>query len=303
LYSALATLPALKWIGLSNNLRQDESALAHPESLTELLRVPSLQSARFYKFDFTSALCQAAANALMEGAVITNLQFRYCSFSAEGGATILASALSKNTSVSLIQVVSPSDDVIGNALAAALPLNTTLQDIYFSDSYPVVSPLLFLGQNKGLNTLIIGGSWLVDESLCTAIQNGLGMNETLESLKFEQSRICDDNADLWCRAFSFLRTNKAIKSLIIELRDATKSCVVAALCRHIAAMLQDNASLESLVIQSVNKMKAEDYLAFIAALQDNTTLKTLQFYGYGYQLLTQLTDDENKQIAKTLKKN
>jgi hypothetical protein len=129
LYSALATLPALKWIGLSNLGEQitpeDESALAHPESLTELLRVPSLRTVRFYKFYFTSALCQAAANALMEDAVITNLRFRSCSFSAEGSATILASALSRNTSVSLLQVVSPSDDVLGNALAAALPSNTT----------------------------------------------------------------------------------------------------------------------------------------------------------------------------------
>jgi hypothetical protein len=47
LYSALATLPALESIRLSN-LRprartEDESTLANPESLTELLRVPSLR--------------------------------------------------------------------------------------------------------------------------------------------------------------------------------------------------------------------------------------------------------------------
>jgi hypothetical protein len=61
LYSALATLPALESIRLCGC---DEEitpyplpALAHPESLTELLRVPSLRSVCFYKFSFTDALC------------------------------------------------------------------------------------------------------------------------------------------------------------------------------------------------------------------------------------------------------
>jgi hypothetical protein len=48
LYSALATLPALESLILSNTGRQarpeDESTIAHHESLTELLRVPSLRS-------------------------------------------------------------------------------------------------------------------------------------------------------------------------------------------------------------------------------------------------------------------
>jgi hypothetical protein len=52
LYSALATLPALKSVKLMNfgiyTRPVDESTLANPESLTELLRVPSLRSVTFF---------------------------------------------------------------------------------------------------------------------------------------------------------------------------------------------------------------------------------------------------------------
>jgi hypothetical protein len=100
----------------------------------------------------------------------------------------------------------------------------------------------------------------MDESLCTAIQNGLGMNETLESLELIRVRLPDDNADLWCRALSFLRANKAIKSLKVNVkRGDTESCL-SAFRIDIAAMLQENTSLESLSIQSSRiKIKAEDY--------------------------------------------
>jgi hypothetical protein len=47
LYLALATLPALETMRLSNHgletQPEAESALAHPKSLTELLRVPTLR--------------------------------------------------------------------------------------------------------------------------------------------------------------------------------------------------------------------------------------------------------------------
>jgi hypothetical protein len=38
------------------------------------------------------------------------------------------------------------------------------------------------------------------------------MNETLEPLELNRVSLSDDNADLWYRAFSFLRTNEALKS-------------------------------------------------------------------------------------------
>ncbi len=63
-------------------------------------------------------------------------------------------------------------------------------------------------------------------------------------------------------------------------------------------MLQDNASLESLSIHSMTKIKVKDYPAFITALKPNTTLKTLSI-----DHLLRLTDDEGKQMAALLKKN
>jgi hypothetical protein len=51
LYSALATLPALESISFSNGRQQarqqNESTLANSETLTELLRVPSIRSVHF----------------------------------------------------------------------------------------------------------------------------------------------------------------------------------------------------------------------------------------------------------------
>ncbi len=51
----------------------------------------------------------------------------------------------------------------------------------------------------------------------TEIKNGLGTNETLESLELKDVPLRDDNADLWCRALSFLHTNKAPKSLAVHV--------------------------------------------------------------------------------------
>jgi hypothetical protein len=147
---------------------------------------------------------------------------------------------------------------------------------------------------------------MMDKSLSTAMKDGLGMNETLESLELNE-HLYQENTTMWCKALSFLRTNRSLKSLMVTFcEDATKSCV-AALCRHIAAMLQENESLESLTIVkswSTIRVKAEEYLSFITALQHNTTLKSLNLGGSGrLHVSTTLTHDEDKQMAALLKKN
>jgi hypothetical protein len=310
LYSALATLPALEAIRLCRRQirAEDESPLAHPESLTELLRVPSLRSVGFDFFDFTPALSRATANALMEGTVITTLEFISCTFPEGGSAAVLANALTRNTSVSYIEVDSPFGGTLNGALAAALPLNSMWRDLVLSgrrfdddDFSPV---LLALGKNTALKTLALSAFGSMDESLCKIMQDVFGTNETLESLELNGCR-CDENAaSMWCRALSFLRTNKALKSLAFFFNmDVTESCI-STLRRDIAAMLQDNASLESLSIRKggyrTEIMKAEDYIAIVTALQHNTTLKSLDLRGCGG--LT-LTHDEDMQMAALLKKN
>jgi hypothetical protein len=315
LYSALATLPVLESMELSNRglLAQpwDVSTLANTESLTELLRVPTLRSVKFYCFSFTPALFRATANAFMEGSAITNLVFTACRFSIGEWAVLMANGLSRNTSVTCIDIVAACDETLCNALAAALTSNSTLLRLdlgqqNYNDGYPLyLSPLFSaLGQNTGLKTLNIGVSchMEMDESLSTAIKNGLGTNQTLESLKLEYAILRDRNVALWCSAFSFLRINKSLKSLMVTLKDdATKSCA-SAFRIDIAAMLQENASLESLTIQSWNPIgrKAENNFALVTVLQHNTTLKTLSMYQNGS---LRLTDDEGKQMVTLLKKN
>jgi hypothetical protein len=123
LYSVLATLTALeeirlsKW-ELSRNV-EDKSALANAKSLTELLQVPTSWFVDFRHFSFTPALCQATANAFREGTSITNLEFWNCYF--PGGECAV-------TSISVVLIVGGA---LYNALAAALPLTSTLQELFF----------------------------------------------------------------------------------------------------------------------------------------------------------------------------
>jgi hypothetical protein len=155
LFSTLATLPALESVTLGAPVARqvDESTLAHPESLTDLLRVPTLRSVRFHRFSFTSALFQATANALIEGTAITKLEFIECFFFAEESIAILANGLSRNTSVISISVVKCNNArALYSALAAALPSNSTLQHLELgvqdnddNDYLPAV--FLVLGNN------------------------------------------------------------------------------------------------------------------------------------------------------------
>jgi hypothetical protein len=144
LYSALATLPALESVRLSNS--RNASALANPESLTELLRLPSLRSVAFDYFCFTPALCQATANALMEGTAVTKLELRFCSFSAPECASMMANGFSRNTSVSNIKASFDEqfDPTLYIALATALPSNSTLRDLSVGLQHQCCTPVVIL---------------------------------------------------------------------------------------------------------------------------------------------------------------
>ncbi len=131
----------------------------------------------------------------MEGTAVTNLEFLDCSFPAEECAAILAYAFSRNTSVSYIKVELYPNEALYSVLATALPSNSTLRRLDFGQQYEHGGPdsssvFLALGKNTGLDTLrlVIYGS--MGEALCTAMAEGLGMNETLESLEFNE---CSSN--------------------------------------------------------------------------------------------------------------
>lgn len=101
--SALATLPNLNrcifyyryYLQLG---REDVPTFQRPESVTDLLRAPSLRSMHFLRFRCPRNICEAIAIALRYGSSMTLLSFCECSFP-EGGSEIIASALEENSSV------------------------------------------------------------------------------------------------------------------------------------------------------------------------------------------------------------
>jgi hypothetical protein len=303
LYSALATLPALETVELRTLEPDEGSTLVNPETLTELLRVPTLLSVKFCHFYFTRALCQATANAFTEGTEIADLEFEDCQFSDEECALMMANGLSRNTSLASIEVdESPFDEALKCASAAALASNSKLQFLSYEASHTNMSPIfLGLGNNSGLDDLIIKGCESMDESLCTAMEYGLGMNETLRVLELHRIRLRDDNFALWCRALSFLRT-KALRVLRLFMEQGVTESCASAFCMRIAAMLQENASLEIICIVTSGELRVEGYVALLPALQNNTTLKSLRLSDEAYGP-NNLTDNEDKQIASLLKKN
>jgi hypothetical protein len=192
LYSELATLPALESVKLCRRqIRpEDEITLARPESLSELLRVPSLRSVRFDKFDFTPALFRSMASALMEGTAVAKLEFRDCSFPAVECNDRMTNGLSRNTMViSIIAYECKNARALFDALPAALSSNSTLTHLELGRQDYVGGPVSLspifsaLGHNTGLKSQKVGVCDSTEESMCTAINDGLRMNETLKSLE------------------------------------------------------------------------------------------------------------------------
>jgi hypothetical protein len=142
LYSALATLPALESIVISNRgvdtRLEDESALANPESLTELLRLPNLRFVCFDCFFLTPALFQATANA----SPTTKVKFRDCSFSTDTYAAIMPSGLGRNTSVRCIRFEVRGVAAFYRVLTTALPSNSTLQERFLLKFLGLTTTLL-----------------------------------------------------------------------------------------------------------------------------------------------------------------
>jgi hypothetical protein len=129
LCSALATLPNLQSVFLGHRAlgREEVPNLGRPESMTELLRVPSLRSVEFHAFCFTNPMCEATANALKEGSVVTTLHLDNCSFP-EGGGEKIVSALKRNATLTTFLISTDSiNEAFCDAMAASLLSNSMLQ--------------------------------------------------------------------------------------------------------------------------------------------------------------------------------
>jgi hypothetical protein len=119
-------------------------------------------------------------------------------------------------------------------------------------------------------------------------------------LELRRIRLRDDNFALWCRALSLLRT-KALRELRLCMEEGVTESCASAFRMHVAAMLQENASLEIMYIITPGEIKVEEYVALLSTLQNNTTLKALRLHRDFMTL--RLTDDEDKQIVSLLRKN
>jgi hypothetical protein len=304
--SLLATFPSLESVELC--LTEDQLELVNVEPFRELLRAPALRFVTFSGFHFTNALCHATATALEEGSSINDIQFGIeCTFP-DGGRAIVANALKRNTSVTNVEFLDVCDEPLCNTLAVVLLHNSTLQNLTLTLSVGgggilFSSILLSLGMNTTLKSLDAYISDRFGDELCAAITSGLTKNTTLENLTLTGMLPRDDDGAASARnALSFLRTNTTLKSLTVffVVPDRNGS-YTSAFRLEAVKMMEDNPCLESLSITSNNKIKLDELLEVLSALQLNTTLKTLGFEYYNRSIY--FSDDEVNQLVSILRNN
>jgi hypothetical protein len=308
LCSALLTLPALDSVSFNARFGQGPEEEQSLESMLELLQSPILRKVLFESIVFTNTLSAAIARALKERSEIANLYVN-SPFPEGGGEAVIARALKTNTTLKCLQIYNRANEAFCEVLTAILLSNSTLQELSFCGSgcCPWLSPLfLSLQVNNGLKKLTISGFDFIDEKLSTAMRLGLGSNSTLEFLNIYAITAHDDTSlwretahndtSLWREALSFLRTNTALKKLDIRFEQNVTKSHVTAIRMEVLAMLRENESLETLAMVS-DDTSFEDYLVFVAEIQPNTTLKSLE-------LVTLCVDDDKmKDLIPILKKN
>jgi hypothetical protein len=305
LCSVLLTLPALENVSFEHTGVQGPEEGQSLESMVKLLQSPNLRRVFFESVVFTDALCQAVAKALKERSQITDLRFLKCSFPV-GGNTVIARALETNTTLKCFHLFGGADEVFCEVVAAALRLNSTLLSLGFdcSGSCSWSSPLfLALQVNNVLEALYIDGIECIDENMSTAMKLGLANNSTLELLNFCGITANNDDAPpLWREAFSFLRTTTALKILYLHFGQNVETSRAGTICQEVLAMLRENESLEKLFM-IVPGASFEDYLACVAAIQRNTTLKTLSLHDEDIYLNEDGGIEDTRAIIPVLKKN
>jgi hypothetical protein len=304
LCSTLLTLPALENVSFNDITDQRAEDGQSHESMVKLLQSPVLRIVEFEDVSFSDSLSRAIAKALKERSEITHLDLSNCSFPGGGGA-VIASALKTNTTLKHFHLDVTVDEVFYDVLAAALLSNSTLQKLTIfiapgdSSSCSWLSPLfLALQVNTGLKELTIFRVNINDEELSTAMRLGLGRNSTLESLKLFNITSTDNDTSLWRDAFSFLRTNTALKKLAMLFEPDVTESHATAIRMEFPFMLCENESLETSSIKS-HHARFEDYLVYIAAIQPNTTLKKLEFQN----LFCSMDKDKTKDLVSARKKN
>jgi hypothetical protein len=120
------------------------------------------------------------------------------------------------------------------------------------------------------------------DELCAAITSGLAKNTTLEEVELEGIIPSGDDGALLARnALSFLSTNTTLKFLGVSFAGVLKESNTSAFRLEAGRMMKENSFLDRLSIATDCNIKVGELFALVSALQRHTTLKTLDYAGYG----------------------
>jgi hypothetical protein len=169
-------------------------------------------------------------------------------------------------------------------------VNTRLKKLRISFSYR--------GLNDDLNLMDDASLTRIDEKLSAAMRLGLERNSTLESLVLSNIKSDSNDTSMWREAVSFLRTNTTLKTLQMNFEPNVTESHATAIRMEVLAVLRDNDSLETLFMIS-NLARFDDYLVCVAAIQPNTTLKSLRLHRNFFCA----DQAETKALITLLKKN
>jgi hypothetical protein len=197
--------------------------------------------------------------------------------------------------------------------------NTTLTDLNLSfaemdgDGVSIPQIITALGDNTTLKNCKFHMDEFEDRDLSEAMRTSLERNSTLESLTFSILTMLYENEDddidgdvdngglaRLRETVSFLRINASLKSLTLVC-EHTAARDVGHLCMETVSALAVNTSLEYLNIKTNGKesISSVDYLAALAALWPNKTLKTLRLRPN----LDSFDSDQVKELLSLVRKN
>jgi hypothetical protein len=322
--NALATLPALEDATLSGFAHRDplKASTMISMHMQVLLQSRSLRSLTFDGCCITREIVECLALALNgNGSTLTCLRLvDGCIFINEGpGLKDIANALRTNTSLTHFQyeaLPESTEYAFIEEMQLVLRDNTTLTDLDLcflhgrgnggGDSMPEI--ITALGDNTTLKNCKFHLDEFEDRDLSEDMRTSLERNSTLECLTFSILTMRDDDDDeldngglaRLRETVSFLRINASLKSLTLYCED-TAASDVSHLCLETVSALAVNISLEYLDIEikGDESISSVDYLATLAALGPNTTLKTLRLH----PKLDSFDSDQVKELLSLIRKN
>jgi hypothetical protein len=308
----LATLPASEDVTLESFAQRDPLRTRRSMQTQVLLQSRSLRSLTFNHCCISRKTVQCLTSALNgNGSTLTYLQFHHCDFLYKGPDEI-ASALRPNTSLTHFEFIASGFRVAFiEEIQQALLVNTTMTDICMYDCPGEGVPQIItaLGDNTTLKSCTFHMEEFEDPPLMDAMRAALERNSTLECLTLQILTVRHEDDDGFYidngelvqlrETVSFLRINASLKSLTLVCKDAAAHDV-SHLCIETVSALAVNKSLEYLDIQIHCKenISSVDFLATLAALGLNTTLKTLRLH----PKLDSFDSDQVKELLSLIRK-